>query len=140
MNWKTQAADSHYRTAVAIRDHLGAGQVAEAATGLEELIDALSRSERRALKSQLIRLMKHVLKWLSEPEQRSRSWAASIRSARREIRDIQAETPSLSDEVVRAMWDDCLEAAKDEAEAEMNQPVAVPQVSWDDVFTTSFRE
>src|SRR5271165_4266255 len=109
MNWQEQASSSHYRTAVAIREQFRAGHLGEAAAGLEELIDALSRSERRALKSQLIRLMAHVLKWRLQPEQRSRSWAASIRSARKEIREIQEETPSLSDDVIKAMWGTCLE-------------------------------
>ncbi|MBL8794730.1 MAG: DUF29 domain-containing protein [Planctomycetia bacterium] len=139
MNWREQAVSSHYQTAVAIRDELRQGHVAEAAIGIEELIDALSRSERRALRSQLIRLMKHVLKWLAQPDQRSRSWAGSIRSARREIRDIQEETPSLTDDVIRSMWAACLEAARDEALTEMNQETDLPDLSWQDVFETNYR-
>ncbi len=138
MNWREQAVSSHYQTAVAIRDELRQGHVEEAALGIEELIDALSRSERRALRSQLIRLMKHVLKWLAQPEQRSRSWVGSIRSARREIRDIQEETPSLTDDVIRAMWEACLEAARDEAQIEMNQETAIDSLSWDEVFATEY--
>ena len=57
MNWQTLSSDSHYKTAVAIRSELELGHVAEAAKGIEELIEALSRSEKRALKSQLVRLM-----------------------------------------------------------------------------------
>ena len=139
MNWREQAVSSHYQTAVAIRDELRQGHVAEAALGIEELIDALSRSERRALRSQLIRLMKHVLKWLAQPDLRSRSWATTIRSARSEIRDIQEETPSLTDDVIRAMWQRCYERAKDEAETEMNQETHLENLSWDDVFTTEYR-
>jgi hypothetical protein len=139
MNWREQAVSSHYQTAVAIREQLRAGRLDEAAAGVEELIDALARSERRALKSQLIRLMAHVLKWHTQPEHRRRSWAATIRSARKEIRDIQEETPSLTDEVIRAMWDRCLESAKDQAEAEMDQEISLAQLSWDDVFLTDYR-
>jgi hypothetical protein len=139
MNWREQAVSSHYQTAVAIRDELRQGHVEEAALGIEELIDALSRSERRALRSQLIRLMKHVLKWQAQPDQRSRSWVGSIRSARREIRDIQEETPSLTDDVIRTMWASCLAAARDEAEIEMNQETGVQSLSWQDVFETDYR-
>jgi hypothetical protein len=42
MIWQTISADSPYRTAVAVRQELQAGHIAEAANGLAELIDALS--------------------------------------------------------------------------------------------------
>jgi len=51
MNWQNLSTASPYRTAVAIEQALEDGHIAEAALGLEALIDALSRSERRALKS-----------------------------------------------------------------------------------------
>jgi len=35
----------------------------EAKEGLESLIEAMGRNDRRALKSQLIRLMVHIIKW-----------------------------------------------------------------------------
>jgi CII-binding regulator of phage lambda lysogenization HflD len=107
MNWQEQAASSHYQTAVSIREELGAGHIEDAKVGIEELVDALSRSDRRALKSQLVRLMAHMLKWQTRPERRSRNWSATIRSARKEIREIQEDTPSLTDEVIHKMWDTC---------------------------------
>ena len=63
MTWQQLTASSHYRAAVAVREALARGETAHASQGLEELIDALSRSEKRALRSQLIRLMSHVIKW-----------------------------------------------------------------------------
>ena len=48
VHWQDLAQESHYHTAVTIRDILQEGNVDDATTGLEELIDALSRSERRA--------------------------------------------------------------------------------------------
>lgn len=137
MNWQEQATVSHYQTAVAIRERLRAGQVAEAA-GLEELIEALSRSERRALKTHLIRLMMHVIQWQLHPDRRSRSWLASIRNARKEIRAIQAETPSLINEVLASLWADCWESACDQAAGEMDQDVELPPASWDDLFQTEY--
>ncbi len=56
-DWELLALTDHYHTAVAIRDALREGEVEEATQGLEALIDALSRSEERALESHLIRLM-----------------------------------------------------------------------------------
>jgi len=61
-SWEDLASQSHYQTAVAVRDALGRGDAASANEGIEELIEALSRSERRALKSQLVLLMAHVIK------------------------------------------------------------------------------
>ncbi len=139
MNWQEQAASSHYQTAVAIREELGAGHIDEAKVGIEELVDALSRSDRRALKNQLVRLMAHVLKWHTQPQRRSRNWAATIRAARKEIREIQEDTPSLTDDVILTMWDSCFESAKDQAESEIDQEATVASLSWDEVFRIDYR-
>ncbi len=139
MNWRDQAVESHYQTAVAIQHQLQAGQVAEASEGMQELIEALARSERRALRSQLVRLMVHVLKWLARPQNRSRSWVATIRGARAEIKDIQAETPSLTDEVIRQMWDSCFSLAKDQAEGEINEDITIPSLSWEEVLIKEYQ-
>ena len=63
---------------LAVRDELLEGDIEEAIEGIEELIEALSRSNRRELNSQLVRLMMHIVKWKSLPAKRSRSWLASI--------------------------------------------------------------
>ena len=133
MNWQTLSTDSHYKTAVAIRSELAMGHVAEAAKGIEELIEALSRSEKRALKSQLVRLMLHVIKWQSQPEKRSPSWVASIKDARDEIADIQEETPSLNNAVIESLWDKAFVIAKRDAEAE-EEKSEVQSVSWQEAF------
>ncbi|MBI1925463.1 DUF29 family protein [Candidatus Poribacteria bacterium] len=77
MNWQELSVTSHYQTAVAVANELQGGNIQEAAAGIKELIDALARSEKRALKSQLIRLMIYVIKWKSQPERQSLSWAAT---------------------------------------------------------------
>lgn len=138
MNWQELAATSHYRTAVAVADAIDRGRLSEARIGIEELIDALTRSDKRALKSHLVLLMKHVIKWHSQPERRSRSWRATINNARREISGIQEDTPSLTRAVIEAMWDDCFAAAKEEAEIEMDQESALQSVSWAQVFEESY--
>jgi hypothetical protein len=138
MNWHERSSTSHYQTAVAIAQELQAGNTQEAATGIQELIEALSRSDKRALKSQLVRLMAHVIKWQSQPEQRSRSWLAAIHNAREEIADIQEDTPSLTNAVITAMWEKCFQAAKRQAEGEMNQEAPVSALSWEEVFTLPY--
>jgi len=137
-NWHDLATTSHYQTAVAVKDALHDGDTANALEGLEELIDALARSERRALRSQLIRVMQHIVQWQVQPERRSWSWVATIRNARREIVDIQHETPSLTRRIIEAMWDDCLAAARDAAAGEMNRPVPSRPLTWAEVFETDY--
>ena len=44
MNWRELAITSHYQTAVAIKNELEQGHIEESTAGIEELIDALSRS------------------------------------------------------------------------------------------------
>jgi len=139
MNWQELSTVSHYQTAVAIEQELQKGNIQAAAIGIKELIEALGRSEKRALKSQLIRLMAHIIKWKTQPEQPSRSWAATIYNAREEIADIQAETPSLTDAVIREMWDKSFRAATREAEGEINQPSSVSSLSWEEVFEHEYR-
>jgi hypothetical protein len=56
-NWHDLATTSHYQTAVAIKHALSAGDIEHARIGIEELIEALARSDRRALESYLIRLI-----------------------------------------------------------------------------------
>ena len=140
MDWEELAITSHYNTAVAIRDALRKGHVDDASVGLEELIDALSRSEKRALKNHLVRLMQHVIKWQVQPERRSPSWMWTIRNARIEIADVQEETPSLTDEVIAAeLWERCLRLAHNEAAKDMKLTDLQPQsLTWQDVLTREY--
>ena len=138
VNWARLSAESHYQVAVEIERALLQGDFAEAEAGIKELINALGRSEKRALKSQLIRLMAHIIKWESQPERRSYGWVATIYNAREEIADIQTEAPSLTEDVVKKMWDACLRAATREAEGDMNQGSAVSSLSWQEVFDDEY--
>jgi hypothetical protein len=138
MSWRELAAESPYQAAMAIRRSLQAGQTGEAMTGIEELIEALSRSERRALKSHLVRLMAHIIKWRTQTAGRSRGWLGSIQNARDEIREIQEETPSLTDDVIRGLWDKAFEQAKRQAEGEMDQESAVSSLAWEEVFSQEY--
>jgi hypothetical protein len=63
---------------------------------LIEEIETLGRSEKRAVKSHLVILLMHLLKWQYQPEHRSNSWKASIRNARAELLDLLQDNPSLA--------------------------------------------
>ncbi|AFY32386.1 DUF29 domain-containing protein [Calothrix sp. PCC 7507] len=65
---------------------------------LEHLIaevEDLGKSERRAIISQLIRLLLHLLKWQYQPQRRSDSWLDSITDARTQIELAIQDSPSL---------------------------------------------
>jgi len=62
---------------------------------LIEELESWGRSDRRALDSQMVRLMLHLLKWQYQPRRRSPSWESSIFNARSEIEVILEDSPSL---------------------------------------------
>jgi Domain of unknown function DUF29 len=62
---------------------------------LIEEIEDLSKSERRAIASQLTRLLLHLLKWQYQPQRRSDSWLDSITDARTQIELVLEDSPSL---------------------------------------------
>jgi len=137
MNWKELATTSHYQTAVAVRQSLLDGNMEEMQTGIEELIDALGRSERRALRSQLIRLMMHIIKWKIEPQRRSRSWLATIENARVEIDAILEDEPSLKRRIPE-LWEKCFKSALRVAEKETGIRPGVEGLSRKEVFEDEY--
>jgi hypothetical protein len=60
-------------------------------------------------------------------------------SARREIEDIQEDTPSLTRSVINSLWDKCFRAAKQEAEMEMGKTSAIAKLSWAQVFEHEYK-
>ncbi|MDJ1177540.1 DUF29 domain-containing protein [Roseofilum sp. BLCC_M91] len=138
-DWQQLAIHSHYQTANAILDRLQAGSPSEASQGLEVLIEAMGRSEKRAIQSQLIRLMSHIIKWNEQPELRSASWSITIQSARDEIEDIQEEVPSLNRDFIESIWEKCFQRAVRYAESEMGIQGQVSSLSWEQVFETEYR-
>jgi hypothetical protein len=136
--WQDLAASSPYLTAVAIKRALEACAYSEAEFGINELINALSRSDRHAIRSHLIRLMTHVIKWKSQPEKRSISWVMTIRNARHEIRNYQEDNPSITDEKIKEMWVKCMMRARENAELEMQKKSTIETLSWDEVFNDDY--
>jgi hypothetical protein len=62
---------------------------------IAEEIESMGRSDRRELKSRLVVLVMHLLKWQHQPAGRSRSWSATIDEQRLQIEGLLAESPSL---------------------------------------------
>jgi hypothetical protein len=137
MNWKELAITSHYQTAVAIKNELKQGHIEDSTIGIEELINALSRSEKRVLRSQLTRLMMHVIKWQIQPEHRSRSWLITIENARIEIEEILEEEPHLKPQVSQ-LWNKCFNAANRLAKKETGIKPTLSELAQEDVFQTEY--
>lgn len=88
---------------------------------LIEEIEYVSRSERRSLKSNLVVVLLHLLKWQFQPELRSRSWKGSLEEHRRRIREILETSPSLKSHLLEC-FDKAYKDAIRQAMAETDLP------------------
>ncbi len=73
---------------------------------LIEEIEDMGRSERRSLKSNLIVVLVHLLKWQFQPDRRSGSWEGSIIEHRRRIQEAIDDSPSLQP-FLESILDEC---------------------------------
>ncbi|PZO14852.1 MAG: DUF29 domain-containing protein [Leptolyngbya foveolarum] len=69
-------------------------QQIDSANVIEE-IESLGRQQRQELRNRLAILIGHLLKWEYQPENRSRSWFATINIQRLDIGELVADNPSL---------------------------------------------
>ncbi len=137
MNWGELAAASHYQAAVAVKQSLMENNFADAAIGIDELVEALGRSDKRALRSQLKRLMMHIVKWKIEPERRSRSWIVTIANARVEIADILEDEPSQKRNIP-TLWEKCFKSAKRLAKDETGITPRISELTEKEVFEDEY--
>ncbi|KOR35625.1 hypothetical protein AM228_17025 [Planktothricoides sp. SR001] len=138
-DWEWLATGSEYQMVVTIQQLLQENQVMEASEGLYALIESMGKSKRLALRSQLIRLMLHIIKWKCQPQKRTSSWAISILSSRREIEDIQEEVPRLNRDFIESIWDKFFQSAVKEAQIEMRKfKCELTCLSWSEVFEDEY--
>ena len=81
---------------------------------LIEEVEDLGKRDRRAVVSQLIRLLLHLLKWQYQPERRSDSWLDSITDARVQIELAFEDSPSLKNYLAEQV-DTCYQRAHRQA-------------------------
>ncbi len=86
-------------------------------SNLIEEIEDMSRRERKALQSNLIVLLLHLLKWQFQAEMRSGSWGGSIVEHRQRIQDDLQDSPSLRS-VLPEIWESAYQKAIARAIAE----------------------
>lgn len=89
---------------------------------LIEEIEDMGRRERQSLKSNLIVVLLHLLKWQFQPECRSGSWEGSIVEHRRRIRDAIEDSPSLKP-YLETIFDRSYQDAIKQAKAETGLPL-----------------
>jgi Domain of unknown function DUF29 len=91
-------------------------------TNLIEEIEALTRRDKKAIKSNLVVLLTHLLKHQFQPDHRSSDWRGSIVEHRRRLRYDFEESPSLRQhaaEVFAPAYAD----AREQASAETGLPL-----------------
>jgi hypothetical protein len=138
-NWKDIAATSEHHAVVEIKKSFDEGNLVDVEEGLSILLEAMARGEKRAIRSQLVRLMHHILKWKIQPEKRSRSWLLTILNARDEIEVEQEYSPSLNKNHIEEIWQNALNQAKKQAEVETAIPKKqMNDLTWEDVFETDY--
>lgn len=62
---------------------------------LAEELESLGRSQQNELYSRYVVLLAHLLKWIVQPDLRSRSWRATIAEQRRAIERLLRQNPGL---------------------------------------------
>jgi Domain of unknown function DUF29 len=88
---------------------------------LAEEIESLGRSDRRELRSQITRILRHLLKLEASPAAEPRAgWRSTIREARSEIEGVLEDSPSLRREA-EAMISKQIRAAADLAADDLGQ-------------------
>ena len=143
-DWGYLAATSHYVLAKEIKFSLQEGDMEDAIEGLDELIDSMSKIATREMRSHLLIIMIHILKWKHQPQKRSRSWYSSILNARFEIEDVQEETPSVTKKTIESEWDKVFIKAIRQSVAEMDldkqerRKYNPEMLTWQEVFEKEY--
>jgi len=70
---------------------------------LAEEIESLGREQFNKLESALRVQLLHMLKWDHQPDERTRSWALSIKAQRMEIEEIIGDNPGLKPRIDEAI-------------------------------------
>lgn len=105
-----------------------------------EEIEGVAKSEQRAAESALRLIMLHILKWLHQPERRTRSWATTIKTQRVAYAQVIRQNPGLKSRLDE-MRENAYALARVEAEGETHLPIATfPEapLDWATILDTPF--
>ncbi|MGK7874885.1 MAG: DUF29 domain-containing protein [Xenococcaceae cyanobacterium] len=88
---------------------------------IEEISD-MGRSEKRAVESNLVVVLMHLLKYKYQPQKRSNGWLSSIFEHRRRLRKSFNDSPSLK-RYFTSVFDECYQDARKIASLETGLPL-----------------
>ncbi|MFB2938415.1 DUF29 domain-containing protein [Aerosakkonemataceae cyanobacterium BLCC-F154] len=91
---------------------------------LIEEIEDMGKSQKQAVRSNLIVLLMHLLKYKYQPEKRSGSWKYTIREHRRRLIEAFEDSPSLRNYLAE-VFDKCYQNARKEAADETELPLHI---------------
>jgi hypothetical protein len=89
---------------------------------VEEVADK-ARSQRRSIRSDLVIVLTHLLKWQDQASHPSTGWAGSIVEHRHRINEEIEDSPSLAG-YPGEVFERCYRAARQQAAAETGQPLS----------------
>jgi Domain of unknown function DUF29 len=97
---------------------------------LADEIESLGKSDRRQLRSQIRRILRHLLKLEVSPALDPRvEWCSTIRDSRSEIEDVLHDSPSLRCEIDRVIAEE-LDAAAKFAAADLRRHTEAAEAVW----------
>lgn len=137
-DWEELTATSYVDTVEELQTTLAEHDYEQVSEGLQTLLTSMSQELKRALRSQLSRLMMHVVKWKIQPDKRSGSWAVSILDARENIEEIMSEKPSLNRRFVQEIWERTVQQAVRKAEEETQCRTDLTTLTWQEVFEDEY--
>jgi hypothetical protein len=107
-----------------IVNQLQKGQLTEIdLDNLIEELEAMGRSEKNSLESNLVVLLMHLLKYKYQPEKRTNSWLYTIKEHRRRLRKAFETSPSLKryyQEIFEETYEDARDLAATETGLSLN--------------------
>jgi hypothetical protein len=89
---------------------------------LIEEVEDLGNRHRDSLRSQLTRLLMHLLKWEFQPHKQTGSWMGSIKESRKQIFRLLRDYPSLKNHLYEAL-SRCYQDAMEDASEEIGLPM-----------------
>ena len=114
---------------------------------LVEEVESMGASDLRELKSRLIILIAHLLKWAYQPDSRSSNWIGTISEQRTQLQNLLEQSPSLNNKAKDLINDPkcyaksvkiaVLETGLDKSNFPTNCPYHLDQLLDDDFFPDS---
>lgn len=106
-----------------------------------EEVESLGKRDRREVESRAARIVQHLLKLTYQPERVTRSWYATIRTQRDDLKRVLADSPSLRGKLVDA-YSDVWHRARWDAVKETGLPIDTfpdtPEFTIEDVLDPDF--